>query len=75
MRSPLTFTGGIPAFVAVEEMIPEAHEKGEPKLGPVPLVFGFALLALISVLLRSVIAVAAPVFWCLYSSCRSRSRT
>ncbi len=47
--SLLTFTAGILASVAVEEMIPEAHEKGEPKLGPLALVFGFALFALISV--------------------------
>lgn len=46
--SLLTFTAGILASVAVEEMIPEAHEKGQPKLGPVALVSGFALFALIS---------------------------
>ena len=47
--SLLTFTAGILASVAIEEMIPEAHKKGEPKLGPLALVFGFALFALISV--------------------------
>jgi ZIP family zinc transporter len=47
--SLLTFTAGILMAVAVEEMIPEAHEGGEPKLGPLALVFGFALFALISV--------------------------
>jgi ZIP family zinc transporter len=47
--SLLTFIAGIPASVAVEEMIPEAHEQGEPRLGPLALVFGFALFALISV--------------------------
>lgn len=47
--SLLTFTAGILASVAVEEMIPEAHEEGEPKLGPLALVSGFALFALMSV--------------------------
>lgn len=46
--SLLTFTAGILASVAVEEMIPEAHEKGHPRLGPLALVSGFALFALIS---------------------------
>lgn len=46
--SLLAFTAGILMAVAVEEMIPEAHEKGEPRFGPLALVFGFALFALIS---------------------------
>lgn len=47
--SLLAFTAGILIAVAVEEMIPEAHDAGEPKFGPLALVFGFALFALISV--------------------------
>lgn len=47
--SLLAFTAGILLSVAVEEMIPEAHEQGEPRFGPAALVFGFALFALISV--------------------------
>ena len=46
--SLLTFTAGILVSVAVEEMIPEAHDSGEPKLGPLALTFGFALFALIA---------------------------
>lgn len=46
--SLLAFTAGILVSVAVEEMIPEAHEKGEPRFGPLALVSGFALFALIS---------------------------
>lgn len=37
---------GILVSVAVEEMIPEAHESGEPRFGPVAPVFGFALFAM-----------------------------
>lgn len=47
--SLLAFTAGILMAVAVEEMIPEAHDEGEPKFGPLALVFGFAFFSLISV--------------------------
>lgn len=45
----LSFTAGILVAVAVEEMIPEAHEAGDPRYAPLALVGGFALFALISV--------------------------
>lgn len=47
--SLLAFTAGILMSVAVEEMIPEAHELGDPRLAPLALVSGFALFAWISV--------------------------
>lgn len=47
--SLLAFTAGILVAVAVEEMIPEAHEAGDPRYAPLALVGGFALFALISV--------------------------
>lgn len=45
----LAFTAGILVAVAVEEMIPEAHEAGDPRYAPLALVGGFALFSLISV--------------------------
>ncbi len=51
--SLLAFTAGILVSVAVEEMLPEAHEAGEPRLAPLALVSGFALFALISVYFES----------------------
>lgn len=45
----LAFTAGILVAVAVEEMIPEAHEAGNPRYAPLALVSGFALFSLISV--------------------------
>lgn len=47
--SLLAFTAGILIAVAVEEMIREAHDEGEPRFGPFALVCGFALFALIAV--------------------------
>jgi zinc transporter, ZIP family len=47
--SLLAFTAGILVSVAIEEMIPEAHEAGDPRFAPLALVGGFALFALISV--------------------------
>lgn len=44
--SLLAFTAGILIAVAMEEMIPEAHEGGKPRLGPLALVCGVALFAL-----------------------------
>ncbi len=46
--SLLAFTAGILLSVAVEEMIPEAYEAGEPRFAPLALVGGFAIFALIS---------------------------
>ena len=47
----LAFTAGILLTVAVEEIIPEAHQEGEARLAAVALVGGFALFTLISVYL------------------------
>lgn len=49
--SVLALTGGALTSVVIEEMIPEAHEGegGEPRLGALALVGGFALFAAISV--------------------------
>jgi len=44
----LAFTGGILIAVTVEEMMPEAHEAGEPRFAPLALVSRFALFALIA---------------------------
>ncbi len=51
--SLLAFTAGILLSVAVEEMIPEAHEAGEPRFAPLALVSGFAIFALISAYFES----------------------